>query len=320
MDDSFDLAVVGAGPAGSRAARLVAEQGARVLLLEKARFPGELNVCGGGMPGCLEAKLALDEPVVEKRVFENRVEAFGAVARLVFDQPRDISVLREVFDQHLARQAAAAGACLLNRRLVRRADVKARTLEVTNLDTGLVETYGFRLVLFADGPRTLALDAAGCGFAPTPENSLLALEWDLEGGGLHAFEFRLEFERLPLGYYWVFPKRDTLNVGVGSTLGVPAAELRACLEEFLAADPRLAQRRVLRRRGGLIPWAMAKRFAAPGALAAGDAAGLVNPLTGAGLVYALWSGERAAATVIDALRSQDPARAVLAYDRRLRLS
>lgn len=319
-DDRFDLAVVGAGPAGSRAARLVAEQGRRVLLLERGRFPGELNVCGGGMPRCLEAKLSLDGPVVEKRIYENRVEAFGQAVRLQFERPHDISVQREVFDRHLARQAAAAGAHVLNRRLVRTADLAARRLEVQNLDTAEIETYGFRLVLFADGPRTLAHGAAGCGFAPTAANSLVALEWDLEGGDIDAFEFRLEFDRLPLGYYWIFPKRDMLNVGVGTVGEVAAAELRACLEEFLAADPRLAQRRVLRRRGGLIPWAMASRFAAPGALVAGDAAGLVNPLTGAGLVYAIWSGERAAATLLVALRSPFPERAVLAYDRRLRLS
>jgi geranylgeranyl reductase family protein len=316
----YDLAVVGAGPAGSRAARLVAQAGRRVLLLEKARFPGELNVCGGGMPLCLEEKLDLAGPVVERHIYRNRVEAFGEAAEMRFDKAIDISVRREVFDRYLAQQAVAAGAYLLNRRHVREVDLQARQIRAMNLETGELETYGFRLVLFSDGPRTLAPAAAGCGFTPTPRNSLVAIEWDLEGGDLDAFEFRFEFDRLPLGYYWVFPKKELLNVGVGTVSGFPAAELRRCLEEYIAADPRLSRRRVVRRRGGLIPWAMARRFSAPGALVAGDAAGLVNPLTGAGLVYAVWSGEQAAATLIQALRSADPDQAVLAYDRRVRLS
>jgi digeranylgeranylglycerophospholipid reductase len=316
----YDVAVVGAGPAGSRAARLVAERGHSVLLLEKGRYPGELNVCGGGMPVCLEDKLGLDAAVVDKRIHENRVEAFGQTVRVHSERGIDLSVHRAVFDDYLARQAAAAGARLLTRRLVREVDMAAQRLHVQDLETGRAETYGFRLVLFADGPRTLARRAAGCGYAPDAANSLVALEWDLEGSGLDAFEFRFEFDRLPLGYTWIFPKRDVLNVGVGSVGGCPAAELRACLEAYIAADPRLRDRRVLRRRGGLIPWAMARRFAAPGALVAGDAAGLVNPLTGAGLVYAIWSGEQAAATLVRALGSADPRRSVLAYDRRLRLS
>jgi flavin-dependent dehydrogenase len=96
---------------------------------------------------------------------------------------------------------------------------------------------------------------------------------------------------IPWGYFWVFPHGAVLNVGVGSLRGAHAEALRTALDRFIAADPRLRDRKRLRSLGGTIPLRPALRVYRSGVLVAGDAAGMVNPFTGAGIHHALRSGQ-----------------------------
>jgi flavin-dependent dehydrogenase len=127
---------------------------------------------------------------------------------------------------------------------------------------------------------------------------------ELEGGDIDAARTRFY---LPLpdsdpGYAWVFPKRGSVQVGLGRLTHGRSAPLRRLLDGFIDADPELRDRARLRSRGGVIPVRMARRLARPGGVVIGDAAGLVNPITGGGLVYAVASGEMVARAVVTGWR------------------
>jgi len=107
----WDVLVVGAGPAGSSAARVAAEGGARVLLLDRARFP-RYKTCGGGITGFSLRAM----PDAARRAFEAEITDFGLSRRgrdrvmLHADEAFLRMVQRERFDQLLVDEAVAAGA------------------------------------------------------------------------------------------------------------------------------------------------------------------------------------------------------------------
>ncbi|MBI2570576.1 MAG: NAD(P)/FAD-dependent oxidoreductase [Candidatus Schekmanbacteria bacterium] len=316
-----DVVVIGAGPAGSTAAERLARGGASVVLLEKDHAAGETTVCGGAMPFFLRDKLALERGVVDRIIYTNRVGTLARNTDLRFDTPNNLSVRRELFDAALAEKARAAGARMLARTLATGLEMDPVAVRARNRDSGAELVIPCRLIVFADGPHTLAQAALGIGFRRAPGNHAVALEWDLEapGNDLQSLEFYFELDALPLGYYWVFPKKDILNVGLGTMEPTSARELAPLLSAFIDSHPALRGRPISRKRGGLIPLRPARRVAKWPGLVVGDAGGFVNPMTGAGLTYAIWSGEVAARTCLRALATpRREKQIVAAYRRELR--
>ena len=123
-------------------------------------------------------------------------------------------------------------------------------------------------------------------------------------------------------YCWLFPKRDCSWVGVGGTLGSSKdAKLQTRLAEFIERRDDLRGRRIRHRGGGLVPSDLAEEFVAHGAMVVGDAAGLVNPMTGGGIAFALASGEIAGRVAAEAIRRGRNDRSFLRkYPRQFRLT
>jgi flavin-dependent dehydrogenase len=115
----------------------------------------------------------------------------------------------------------------------------------------------------------------------------------------HEVDFMLDLEDADPGYFWVFPKRGMVQVGVGRFHGERREPLRRLLDRFIEERAELKTLVCARTRGGGIPFAVARRLGRPGGLVVGDAAGLVNPVTGGGLVYAVASAEMAARAVVE---------------------
>ena len=293
--ERFDVVVVGAGPAGSTAAYRLAHAGARVALLDRARFPRD-KPCGGGLTGRALRALPVDVgPVVEHRV--DRLELalryghrFDRVARgqLV------AMTQRSRLDAFLAAQAAAAGA-----------EFRDGT-RVTGLrDETVVETafgpLGADVVIGADGVNGASARAAGLERRYV---HAVALEGNVSHAAIDPGRYDgravIELGEIAGGYGWVFPKGDHVNVGVGGWEH-EGPRLRDHLRR-LCEQHGIAECDVAGVRGFRLPLRRAGSRAARGRVAlVGDAAGLVDPLSGDGMYEAFVSAGLAADAALDVL-------------------
>ena len=289
------MLVVGAGPAGSAAAIHLARGGASVLLADKARFPRD-KPCGGGLTGRALRHVPCDvSPVVEHVVdrFVLRVGYRGRFARRSA-APLIFMTQRRRLDALLAEQAAAVGVDFRDDARVERLSLAAD--HVTALVGG--SSVRASLVVGADGANGIVARTAALG-----EGILtgVALEGNAPWGALDPAPFErtawVELGVVPGGYGWVFPKGDHGNVGVGGWLD-EGPRLRHHLERLARVhglDP-TALRNV---RGHRLPM---RRIGAPAArgraLLVGDAAGLVDPLSGDGIYEAFVSAQLAADAIL----------------------
>jgi geranylgeranyl reductase family protein len=291
--DRFDVAVVGAGPAGSTTAYRLAVAGARVLLLDKARFPRD-KPCGGGITlrALKELPFAVD-PVVEDVV--TRVECRLGYGRSFVRGSRELCLMtqRRRLDHFLVERAVEAGADFRNGV---RVDIESETrLEV---DGAPIEV---RALVAADGAN--GKTARALGLDPEIVHGVA-----LEGNVSHAHVSKeryagrmvLEFGVVPGGYGWVFPKGDHVNVGVGGwgSVGPCARDHLRTLCERHAIDPR----DVTETRGHRLPMRKpGARLARGNLLLVGDAAGFVDPVSGDGMYEAFVSSRLATVAILDLL-------------------
>lgn len=286
--EQYDVAVVGAGPAGSSAARAAAEAGARVVLLDRAEFP-RYKTCGGGLIGPSTGALPAGPPVrmpITRASFTLRGERHK---ERTAGSPFLAMTARSELDQWLLQRAMDAGAEV--RSPCRVAEVVDGPEHVVlHTDEGMLRADH---VIAADGTSSRIAREVGVRLARVD----LGLELELETGDRGAeWEGRvhLDWGPLPGSYAWVFPKGDTLTVGVISERGRPD-DTRAYLRAFVRAQG-LDRQRVLHDSGHLT------RCRAPGSplgrgriLLAGDAAGLLEPWTREGISFAARSGSLAGA-------------------------
>ena len=297
----YDVLVVGAGPAGSATAINLARGGARVLVAEKATFPRD-KPCGGGLTGRALRQIPVDpSPVVERSVdrFELRLRYGHSFAR-TNTAPLIVMTQRRRLDAFLAEQAVLAGAEL-------RQGVPVSAIQAD--EDGVLALVGTdpvkaNVLVGADGANGIAAKAAG---VTVGIERGVALEGNIPLDALRIDQLErtavIELAVVPGGYGWVFPKGDHANLGVGGW-GHEGPRLR----QHLA---RLAEAHGIRFgdltdvRGHHLPM---RRLGTPAGtnriLLVGDAAGLVDPLSGDGMYEAFTSARLAA----DAILTGDIAR------------
>jgi geranylgeranyl reductase family protein len=277
---NYDVAIIGAGPAGSAAAYRLATAGASVLLLDKATFPRD-KPCGGGVTGRAARLLPFSiEPVVEDVV--DRLEC-GLRYRHRFTRqaraPLAYMTQRRRLDHFLLQKAAEAGA-----------DVREReTADARELDA--------RIVIGADGCNGSSAKQLGLA---SPVVHGVALEANYPYEARFASAMVLEIAVIRGGYGWIFPKGDHINVGVGGN-GEEGPKMRAELRRMCEAygiDPDAAQDT----RGYRLPMRRSDTRLARGRTAViGDAAGLVDPLSGDGMYEAFLSAQLVTEAALDVL-------------------
>jgi geranylgeranyl reductase family protein len=293
----YDAIVVGAGPAGSTTAYRLARAGARVCLLDRARFPRD-KPCGGGLTLRAVRQLPFSvEPVVEDRV--DTLELGLRYQRRWSRRAREPLVLmtqRRRLDAFLAEQASAAGAEFRD------------GAKVTGVDPGgSVALDGERLdadvVVGADGANGIVARSLGL----SAHEHGVALEGNV--GYAHVSRERfagravVELGAVAGGYAWVFPKGDHVNVGVGGWQS-EGPRLRERLRELCAAFG-IDEADVRDLRGHRLPMRGASRQPAEGrVLLVGDAAGLVDPLSGDGMYEAFISSRLAAEAALELLEGR----------------
>lgn len=298
----FDVAVVGAGPAGASAALSAARAGANVVLIERQRLP-RYKVCGGGLIGLSLAALpeGFEPPVV------NRASRATFTYRLGAEVSRGSAgvvipmVMRSDFDAGLVECAAGAGVDVRDGVTVTgvaEGDDTAVSERVTlSTDTGAISA---RVVIAADGSASRLARHVGARYAQVDLGLEVELAADDRSRERWSSDVMLDFGSMLGGYAWIFPKGDQLTVGAITARGSGAAAQQDYVDSVMHRFE-LSQLRVLRRGGHLTRCRAADSPLVRGrVLLAGDAAGLLEPWTREGISFALRSGAlagRAAAEV-----------------------
>jgi digeranylgeranylglycerophospholipid reductase len=309
----LDILVVGAGPAGAVAA-WQAKQAAPeldVALLERDRAVGSPVRCAEGVG---------DAGLREFATPEGAVWAARKITRVIFLAPDDTEVKvaerdvgwvldRTRFDAHLAAQASAAGSAVLvgteATGMTRAADGR---WHVRVKQRGVEEIYRARVVIAADGVEAMVGRWAGIDTRVPARDMESCAQYVLQGIDFDPDAIYLQFgDRIaPGGYAWIFPRGvGVANVGLGLVaLKADGRNAREYLDAWVARRYPAAARTALTV-GGVIVHTTIKRTYADGVLIAGDAAHMINPLSGGGIVNAMKAGRLAGCTAAAAIRDAD---------------
>jgi len=294
----YDAIIVGAGPAGSTCAHRLASAGANVLVLDRARFPRD-KPCGGGVTGRAARLLPFSiDPVVEDVVTSVRMRLrFGGWFEHGDGGPLVLMTQRIRLDAYLLEQAANAGAEVREGMKVEHARAGSEDVEVT---AGGERLHAAALI-GADGVNGICGRALGLGGNQAVG---VAIEGNIGYDHLRTDSYRgcavLELGVVPGGYGWVFPKGDHVNVGLGGWER-EGPRLRGHLRDLCDAHG-IAYDDLEALRGYRLPLRSAGSTLARGRAALiGDAAGLVDPVSGDGMFEGFLSGKLASEAVLDLL-------------------
>lgn len=294
-----DAVVVGAGPGGSAAAHFLSRRGLDVLLLDRAEFPRD-KTCGDGLTpralrvlqqmGILDDVARLGCPVEGYEV----VAPNGRATRAAIVGPHTALVVpRLTLDEVILRRAIASGARF-------EGNVKASRVEPGSDGARVITERGAafeaRVAIIATGAATSVLTKSGI-LKHKPKALLAARAYFEDIQQDVADQFQLRFDGVPMpGYGWVFPVgRRAANVGVGFMPGKRPRHATEIFDGFIRQTALKTLLRGARQNGPLKGYPIRVDFLksttfARRTLVIGEAAGLVNPLTGEGIDYALESG------------------------------
>ncbi|AIY39341.1 geranylgeranyl reductase [Collimonas arenae] len=299
--DDSDVLIVGAGPAGAHLAYLLAQQGLQVTIIDKQAFP-RAKVCGGGLSRKAMDLLGFELGDTMHQPISGAILTYGNRDTVLKEMPSmaACTVVRSEFDQMLLERARAQGVRFCAETAFIDATESADAVSVTT-SRGVFRS---RLLLAADGASSAVRNRLFGKDLVTYVPALEALVWP-EDGALEEFGQRalFDFDGMPHGYGWIFPKRDHFNVGVYSPFGGTA--LRQHLDRFAAAYAGLQRPQRITYQGYVIPLSNRRREFQRGRVwLLGDAAGLAEALFGEGIYFALKTAVLAARAIAeDGLRA-----------------
>jgi menaquinone-9 beta-reductase len=329
MNKTYDIIIVGAGPAGTTAAHYAAKNGLKVLMLDKDVFPRD-KICGDALSGksigilrdmnLLEEVQDLPGAFIQSIVFSSpnhdqfRIDLRNTSLKNI---PKGFVIRRKIFDNFLFEKIKTTDVEIRENFSV--TDVLQSDGIVTGVrgkdrKTGEILEFNSKLLFGADGYNSIVSRKMNL-YEHDPDHWVVALRcyYKNVGGLTDQIELHYVDEVIP-GYFWIFPiEEGYANVGIGmlhSIIKRKDIDLKKALENvinspsfrdrFVDAEP---QEKPI---GWNLPVGSKRRKSyGNGFLLLGDAAGLIDPFTGEGIGNAMYSGKFAIETAVEALKQND---------------
>jgi len=295
--------IVGGGPGGAIAGRVLAENGLEAVIIERSF--SKPKPCGGAIPPLVISEFGVPPEIIDCRmrytsVFSptNRETEIEVIGNKPTDHDYIGMVRREVFDGYLRQQAAKAGAEVIEAK-VSNINVSDRGVTATYTERGQEKQIEADMIIGADGAYSQVAKAVGAPRVP----QAVAMQYRIQLPESQMSEWR-ERAELYLGqevspdfYGWIFPKHDHVSVGVGA--GPSKSQfVRAYLENLrIRAGSKLSDGKILCTEAHALPMRPQKQIAYNRAVLIGDAAGMVVNTSGEGIYWAMKSGKIAADTL-----------------------
>lgn len=299
-DIGCDVLIVGAGPAGTSAARAAAAQGIRVVVVERRPVVGVPVRCAEYIPAPVVGELDLGTSYIVQRIRGMRTMLPNGRVKEI--RAPGFTIHRDRFDQTLAEAAVQAGArMLLAARAVGREN---RTVYVKSAD-GSRTRIDARIIIGADGPHTTVgkwVGASNRHLLPAVQ-ARVPLRHPMDVTEVY-FDHNVYG-----GYVWLFPKGDHANVGLGIRRSERSpADLRQLLHRYLDRFHRdgKIENSVLAYTAGWLPADRPRGIVHENIILAGDAGGHTHAVTGAGVFHAVVCGRMAGNWAALAVKANDP--------------
>ena len=307
---SYDVIIVGAGPAGLISASIIAKKGFRVAVFEKEPHLG-VKPCGEAVSKKTldEISIPFSKEITGQEIKQAEIYAPNGNKVTIEEWGGAGYVLnKKLFLHYLAEKAVEAGMdILMNQRVV---DL-TRNDDVVRVKTRR-KTWSARLILGADGFASIV--SKTFGFEKQKKRELIScLQYGMVNCNLNnteTIEFYLGQSVAPLGYVWVFPKGDkSANVGIG-VRGKPA---KPYLDRFIKQHPNMfSKAQIVGIEAAPVTISgILDETVADNVLLVGEAAGQVIPLTGGGIHASMIGGRMAGETAIEALEKEDLSKKML---------
>ncbi|MGZ7116770.1 MAG: geranylgeranyl reductase family protein [Methanobacterium sp.] len=325
-----DVLVIGAGPSGSSAAKHAALGGARVLMIEKKSEIGAPKRCAEGVSkdGLINLGIEPSSRWITSEIEGVRLVSPGGIDVWLNQDTVKLPemgyvVERKVFDKHMAMDAARAGADIMLKTLAKGLERKDDHVIVKAEKMGQEIEIKAKIVIGADGPESRVGRWGGLRTATKPKDMESGAQFEMVGLEMedpNSLEFYFG-SVAPGGYAWVFPKgEDIANVGLAIISTLTDKSAYEHLVDFVKTCPTTKNATAVELNVGGDPvGGIIKKISTDNLLVVGDAAGMVNPLTGGGIISGmqggLIAGEIAAAAIEDGDVS---AKRLSEYDERCR--
>lgn len=311
-----DVLVIGAGPAGSIAAKHAAMGGAEVLLVDKKSEIGSPKRCAEGV-----SKKGLDKLDIKPN--RRWIAAEMDQVRLVSPGGIDVwldqenvqlpetgyNLERKVFDKHMAMDAARAGSQIMVKTLAKGLTIKDHQVVVKAESMGNSLEISSKIVIGADGPESRVGRWAGLKSTSKPRNMESGAQFEMVGVELQdvrANEFYFG-SVAPGGYAWIFPKGDdTANVGLGVINTMTPKNAYHHLMDFVRKCKATRNAVPVEFNVGGVPvGGPLNKFVIDNVMLVGDAAGQVNPFTGGGIISGMHAGFMAGEVAANAITEEN---------------
>ncbi len=299
----YDVFIIGAGPGGSIAGKIAAENGYKTCIIEKDIIgdKGRYKACGGAI--ALELIEEIDYPEDKiSRYFES-LELHHVDGERSSKKGKGATIWRNVFDKFLSDMAIESGVLLKEDEPLIKIEKRDDFYRVSTKKG----KYTAKYIIASDGVTSTTLKLLGWPYFEK-KNIILTItkemkissdiiEQKLGKDAIHAF-FGIK-NLIPIGYAWLFPKAETITVGWGNQINL----VKNSREEFKKFENLPFVRNAIKGselkifKPHLIPVGLRPKIYEDNVFAVGDAGGIVDPISGKGIPYAMMSGQIAIETI-----------------------